>query len=60
MAALTPAAHASPPDQTWIAGLNDNADCDDAVLASIASGPSSTIAIYRFVVGQQSRSFHSP
>src|SRR2546426_207072 len=35
--ALTPAAHASPPDQTWIAGLYDNADYDDAVLAVIAS-----------------------
>jgi len=35
--ALTPAAHASPPDQTWIAGFYDNADYDDAVLAVIAS-----------------------
>ena len=35
--ALTPAAHASPPDQTWIAGLYDNADYDDAVLAVIGS-----------------------
>lgn len=30
--ALTPLAQASPPDQTWIAGLYDNADYDDAVL----------------------------
>jgi hypothetical protein len=37
MVALTPAAHASPPDQTWIGGLYDNADYDDAVLAVIAS-----------------------
>ena len=37
MVALTPAAHASPPDQTWIAGLYDNADYDDAVLAVLAS-----------------------
>jgi hypothetical protein len=37
MLALTPAAHASPPDQTWIAGLYDNADYDDAVLAVTAS-----------------------
>ena len=37
MAALTPVAHASPPDQTWIAGLYDDADYDDAVLAVIAS-----------------------
>ena len=31
--ALTPLAHASPPDQTWIAGLYDNADYDDIVLS---------------------------
>jgi hypothetical protein len=37
MVALTPAAHASPPDQTWMGGLYDNADYDDAVLAVIAS-----------------------
>ncbi len=30
---LTPLAYASPPDQTWLAGLYDNADYDDAVLA---------------------------
>jgi len=30
--ALTPAAHASPPDQTWIGGLYDNADFDDVIL----------------------------
>ena len=30
--ALAPAAHASPPDQTWIAGLYDNGDFDDVVL----------------------------
>jgi hypothetical protein len=34
---LTPAALASPPDQTWIPGLYDNADYDDAVLAVMAS-----------------------
>jgi hypothetical protein len=40
MLALTPLAQASPPDQTWIAGLYDNADYDDvvrAVTAAIAS-----------------------
>ena len=36
MLVLTPAAHASPPDQTWIPGLYDNADYDDAVLAVVA------------------------
>ncbi len=30
--ALTPAAYATPPDQTWIDGLYDNADYDDVVL----------------------------
>ena len=36
MLALTPAALASPPDQTWIPGLYDNADYDDVVLAITA------------------------
>jgi len=30
--ALAPAAHASPPDQSWIAGLYDNADFDEVIL----------------------------
>jgi len=29
---LAPAAYASPPDETWIAGIYDNADFDDVVL----------------------------
>jgi hypothetical protein len=29
---LSPAAHGSPPDPTWIAGFYDNADFDDVVL----------------------------
>ncbi|OLB99223.1 MAG: hypothetical protein AUH30_05440 [Candidatus Rokubacteria bacterium 13_1_40CM_68_15] len=29
---LPPAAHASPPDQSWFPGLYDNADFDDVVL----------------------------
>ena len=33
MLALTPLAQASPPDQTWIPGLYDNADYDDVVRA---------------------------
>jgi hypothetical protein len=33
LATLLPLAHASPPDQSWIAGLYDGADHDDAVLA---------------------------
>src|SRR5262249_43902497 len=31
--ALPGLAHASPPDQTWIAGLYDDADYDDAIVA---------------------------
>lgn len=37
---LNPVARASPPDQTWIAGVYDNADYDDvvrAVSAAVAS-----------------------
>jgi len=30
---ITPLAYATPPDQTWIGGLYDHADYDDAVLA---------------------------
>jgi hypothetical protein len=33
LVALVPLAHASPPDPTWISGLYDGADHDDAVLA---------------------------
>jgi hypothetical protein len=33
LATLVPLAHFSPPDPTWIAGLYDNADHDDAVVA---------------------------
>jgi hypothetical protein len=36
LSSLTPVAHASPPDQTWIAGLYDDADYDDAVMAVVA------------------------
>jgi hypothetical protein len=37
MVALTPAAFASPPDEPWLAGLHDNADFDDVILAVMAS-----------------------
>src|SRR5713101_7701417 len=37
LAALTPLAHGSPPDPTWIAGLYDDADHDDAILAVTSS-----------------------
>jgi len=39
--ALTPLAHASPPDQTWISGIYDNADYDDVVL--LITGGVSTV-----------------
>ena len=29
---LVPLAYASPPDQTWIPGITDNADHDDAII----------------------------
>ena len=32
--ALLPPAHASPPDPTWIAGIYDDADLDEAVAAA--------------------------
>jgi hypothetical protein len=35
--ALTPLAHASPPDQTWIGGFYDDADYDDVVLIITSS-----------------------
>ena len=35
--ALGPLAHASPPDPTWIAGIYDDADYDDVVLAITSS-----------------------
>jgi hypothetical protein len=33
---LTPMAYASPPDQTWIGGLYDDADYDDIVLLALS------------------------
>jgi hypothetical protein len=39
-------AHASPPDQTWLAGVYDQADLDDVVclLTSALEAPPSTVA----------------
>jgi len=47
--ALTSLCYASPPDQTWIAGLYDDADHDDVVLEVIDSGavPAAAIALLR-------------
>jgi len=33
---LTPLAYASPPDQTWIGGVYDDADYDDVVLLAMS------------------------
>lgn len=33
LASLVPAAHLTPPDQTWVVGFYDSADHDEAVLA---------------------------
>jgi hypothetical protein len=35
--ALTPLAHASPPDQTWPSGLYDDGDYDDVVLLVLST-----------------------
>ena len=35
--ALTPRAHAGPPDQTWVSGLYDNGDYDDVVLLVLSN-----------------------
>ena len=40
VAALTPAALASPPDEHWLGGLYDDADYDDVVLAVVESAAS--------------------
>jgi hypothetical protein len=37
LAGIAPLAHASPPDPTWIAGLYDDADFDDVVLAIVSA-----------------------
>jgi hypothetical protein len=37
IAALTPLAHASPPDPTWVAGLWDDGDHDDVILLVCAT-----------------------
>ena len=37
LVSLVPLGHAAPPDQTWIAGLYDDADHDDVVLAIVAA-----------------------
>ena len=37
LATLTPLAHATPPDPTWIGGLYDNADYDDVIILATSS-----------------------
>ena len=49
VATLTPLAYATPPDQTWIPGLYDNADYDDAVvLATSTASVENTPPQHRF------------
>jgi hypothetical protein len=36
LVSLTPLAHASPPDQTWIGGFYDDADYDDVILLALS------------------------
>jgi hypothetical protein len=56
IASLTPLAHASPPDPTWVAGLWDDGDHDDVILlvcataAAMHSAPP-TLDSRRAVVG---------
>ena len=55
---LAPAAHASPPDQSWMPGLFDNADFDDVILLvtdNVGMIDPSTVGSMRpvrFVVGR--------
>jgi hypothetical protein len=51
--ALTPLAHATPQDETWIAGIYDGADYDDVVLLIITVGgvtPSALPQVFRGVL----------
>jgi len=56
IAALTPLAHASPPDPTWVAGLWDDGDHDDVILlvcatAAAVHSPPPTLDSRRAIVG---------
>ena len=51
--ALTPLAHATPQDPTWMAGIYDGADYDDVVLLITTAGgipPSPPPQVFRGVV----------
>jgi hypothetical protein len=50
MGVLTPLAHASPADPTWIGGFYDDADYDDVVL-SITGGVTAVEAVAATPVG---------
>ena len=53
VATLTPLAYATPPDQTWIAGLYDNADYDDVVaLVTSTASVENTPPEHRFELVQ--------
>ena len=47
---VVPLAYASPPDPTWIAGIYDNADYDDVVLAiASAEGVVHAAGVHRVI-----------
>ena len=56
LALLAPLAHASPPDPTWIHGVFDAADSDDAVIAAtgtqcVTDGAGASEAVALIVAG---------
>jgi hypothetical protein len=70
MAALTPLAHATPPDAGWIAGFWDSADYDDVVLLITGSvgavdahpplGPSLSHPVVDFILALDEGSVPAP
>src|SRR5262245_48822768 len=63
---LVPLAHASPVDPSWIAGIYDAADSDDAVLAatllesSVGGGPSYFVLVSDVGAPQSLLDLHAP
>jgi hypothetical protein len=66
LVSLVPLAHASPVDQSWIAGIYDAADFDDAVLAatsldsSVGGGPSYFLLASDVAAHQSPIDLHGP
>ena len=63
---LVPLAHASPVDPSWIAGIYDAADFDDAVLAatsldsSVGTGPCYSLLVLAIGAPRSSTKFYVP